>query len=404
MAVASDPDAPALLARAWEDYARGIEELRRTLLACEWAHDPAEQVRAHHFLLQAQAAAFNLVVAPDPERPAFLLGTVFEPNVYTWLMPNPDCIYRYAFVDGARSFEISGRASAAEIVELQAIGGFWGDPDLKLLGSQDLGRLEAAADGAFRLFVGPDPPRAGGPWIRTDPSRVNTLILREIFAEWSTPGASKVMIEPLGDPPASRGPSAPALAARLAASVRMIRFCLDAFSTGLTRRVLAAVGWNRFQLVDTSRDADAANPAIGYVPAIYELARDEALVVTLEPPEARYWNVHLGDLWWQVADFTQRQSSLNGRQVERDADGRVRAVISFEDPGVANWLDPCGAHKGVALVRWHTSRACPVPELSRVPLARLRDHLPSGTRTVSPAERRRHLDARRRGILRRYTP
>jgi hypothetical protein len=398
------PDSATALAQAWERHACAIDEIRRGLLALEWAREPAEQVRAQRLLLQAQAAAYNLVIAPDPRRPAFLLNTVFEPNLYTWLMPNPDCLYRYAFVDGARRFEIRGLAGRAPIVELQVIGGFWGDPDLKLLGSTDLGSVAPGSDGSFRLVVGPERPRPGEPWIQTDPSRVNTLLLREIFADWEAPGASKVRIEPLDDPPASEGPSAAALAARLDACARMIRFCLEAFSTGLTRRVLDAVGWNRFQLVDTSRDEDAANPAIGYVPAIYELGEGEALVVTVEPPEARYWNVHLGDLWWQVADFTQRQSSLNGGQVEPDADGRVRAVIAAEDPAVPNWLDPCGASRGVALVRWHTSRSAPVPSLERVPLARLREHLPAGTREVSRAERQEALRARREGVLRRYTP
>jgi len=404
MAQRSGSDASSALSRAWETYLAGLDEIRQGLLACEWATDPAEPVRAQHFLLQAQAAAWNLVLAPDPARPAFQLGTVFEPNVYSWLMPNPDCVYRYAFVEGARPFEITGRTGAAHIAELQVIGGFWGDPDLKLLGSHDLAPLTAGAGAEFRLSVGPEAPRAGGTWIRTDPSRTNTLILREIFVDWQAPGVSRLAIDPLDEPPAPENPSESALAARLAASLRMIRFCVDAFSTGLTRRVLDAVGWNRFQLVDTSRDEAAANPAIGYVPAVYELARDEALVIELDPPEARYWNVHLGDLWWQVADFTQRQSSLNARQVARDADGKVRVVIASEDPGVAHWLDPCGALRGVALVRWHTSRGAPVPSLARVPLARLRDHLPPGTREISPAQRRLALRARRHGVLRRYAP
>jgi len=404
MTRSSAPDASPVLTRAWESHASGIEEIRRSLLARSWARDPAEQVRAQQFLMQAQAAAFNLVIAPDPLRPTFLLNTVFEPNLYTWLMPNPDCVYRYAFVDGAHSFQITGRTSHAHIAELQVIGGFWGDPDLALLGNYDLTHFESEGDGSLEIFVGPEAPRAARNWIKTDPARVNTLILREIFLDWSAVGASKVMIEPLEEPPGPRIPSEAALAARLAASLRMIRFCIDAFSTGLTERVLEAVGWNRFQHVDTSRDEDAANPSIGYVPAIYDLGRDEALIITLEPPEARYWNVHLGDLWWQVADFTYRQSSLNGQQVERDADGRVRLVISAEDPGLANWLDPGGAQKGVALVRWHSSRATPVPSITRTAFARLRDHLPSATREVSPAERRLSLHARRRGVLRRCVP
>ena len=122
MAQRAGSDASSLLARAWETTLAGLDEIRQGLLACAWARHPAEAVRAQRFLLQAQAAAWNLVVAPDPARPAFQLGTVFEPNVYTWLMPNPDCVYRYAFVDGSRPFEIRGVTGAAHIVELQVIG------------------------------------------------------------------------------------------------------------------------------------------------------------------------------------------------------------------------------------------------------------------------------------------
>jgi hypothetical protein len=82
----------------------------------------------------------------------------------------------------------------------------------------------------------------------------------------------------------------------------------------------------------------------------------------------------------------------------------VRLVVSVEDPGVANWLDPGGTRRGVALVRWHSARTSPVPSMTLTPFARLRDHLPSTTREVSPAERKRRLHERRRGVLRRYVP
>jgi len=124
-------------------------------------------------------------------------------------------------------------------------------------------------------------------WIATDPtSPINTLILREAFYDWGSERRAELSLE------AEDGPMAPAelsereLAARLDAAGRMLDFCFQAFSGGLTQEVLAAVGTNRFRLIDTSRDEHAANPSAGYVPAVYALAEDEALVVEVEAPRA----------------------------------------------------------------------------------------------------------------------
>ena len=40
-----------------------------------------------------------------------------------------------------------------------------------------------------------------------------------------------------------------------------------------------------------------------------------------------------------TVDWVNRQSSLNDAQAHIDSDGRFRAVISQQDPGVPNWLD-----------------------------------------------------------------
>ena len=69
--------------------------------------------------------------------------------------------------------------------------------------------------------------------------------------------------------------------------------------------------------------------------------------------DQRYWNVQLNDELWNAIEFVYRQSSLNGHQARLDADGRFRAVISLEDPGVQNWLDPVGTTRGMLIGRWY---------------------------------------------------
>lgn len=390
------------LDEAWKKYQRAINALRKTMLRSRLAASPEDRIRANRWLLQAQAAAYNLVIAPRQEAPCFYTATVFEPNIYSWILPNADFLYRYAFVDGSRNFRITGRRGATRFLEAQTMRGFFGDSGLKLMSTYDLDTMVAGPDGTFEIMVGPDRPAGCANWIATDPSsRNNTIIVREAFYDWSGETASFLRIEPMD----AIGPATETeaeLVRRLGAAEALIEFCFRTFSGGLTEQVMARVGLNRFLLVDTSKDEHAANPSAGYVPAVYDLPEGQALVVEIEPPPARYWNIHLGDVWWQVTDFTNRQSSLNGHQAIANADGKIRIVISAEDPGVANWLDTGGIRKGVALVRWYFTDRYPEPAARVVPVDRLRDELPPETVRVTPEQRQATIAARRDAVLRRF--
>ena len=105
----------------------------------------------------------------------------------------------------------------------------------------------------------------------------------------------------------------------------------------------------------------------------------------------------MNDELWNAPEFIYRQSSLNGHQARVDGDGRFRAVIAHVDPGVANWLDPVGSRQGMLIGRWYGCSSTPLPTLTRVPLADVRQHLPADTTTVTAAGREAQLRARRLG-------
>ncbi|HEX4508238.1 MAG TPA: DUF1214 domain-containing protein [Alphaproteobacteria bacterium] len=392
---------PAMEA-AWAAHHREIEELRRHVYGSALAADPADQARAHYWFMQAQALAFNLTIAPRQSHPAFFTGTVFEPNHYTWILPNADFLYRYAFVDGARQYRVTGRRGTSHFLEAQTISGFFGDPNLKLLKTYDFDRLEIAPDGSFEIGVGPEPLPGCPNWIATDRGQGNnTIIVREAFYDWTGETAATLRIEPV-DPGPMTVLDEPEMIRRLGAAARLMKFCHNTFSGGLTDQVLSAVGTNRFLLVDTSKDEHASNPSAGYVPCVYDLKPGEALLVEVDRPQARYWNIHLGDVWWQVTDFTHHHSSLNGHQARFDSDGKARIVIAGEDPGVANWLDTVGVVKGVALLRWYFTDSYPAPAARVVRVDELRGLLPAETVWVTAEERVRVVAERRAAVLRRY--
>jgi hypothetical protein len=391
------------LEQSWRDYHTALAALRQKMLALPLAGNPADAVRAQQWLMQAQAAAYNLVIAPNHDCPQFFKSTVFEPNTYTWLMPNADFVYRYAFLSSTGNYLIRAQRGSSHFLEIQAISGFWGDPALKMLKTYDVEKFTADSNGMINIVVGTVPPTDHSNFIAIDPAaKFNTLLIREAFYDWQSEQGSALSIERLDESAKSTQPTETMLASRIDAAARMIEFCYQTFSGGLTGDVLDAVGTNRFVLVDTSKDKHAANPSAGYVPAVYDLAEDEALIVEITPPSARYWNIHLGDVWWQVTDYTNRQTSLNGHQVAVDADQKVRIVICARDPGVANWLDTTGNQKGVALLRWYFADEYPAPATRRVAIEDLAAELPASTARVAPPDRKQQLRDRRRAVEDRY--
>jgi hypothetical protein len=110
-------------------------------------------------------------------------------------------------------------------------------------------------------------------------------------------------------------------------------------------------GWRR-SAARTCRDGSRRRGFAGGADDIlygndwFRLRDGEALVVCCDVPDARYWAFQLCDSWFRSLDYANHQTSLNGAQLRLDADGRVRVVVASRDPGVANWLDTCGASRG----------------------------------------------------------
>ena len=116
----------------------------------------------------------------------------------------------------------------------------------------------------------------------------------------------------------------------------------------------------------------------------FRLGIDEAVILEVALPACDYWVVQLGNRFWESLDWDRRQSSLNHRQATLDDDGVFRAVISVDDPGIPNWLDPAGNPSGSILGRMINPADVPTTTLIVAPVADLADHLPAGTHTSAP--------------------
>jgi hypothetical protein len=116
--------------------------------------------------------------------------------------------------------------------------------------------------------------------------------------------------------------------------------------------------------------------------------------------------VPIGNVWGTTLDIVDKTSSLNKAQSVANADGTFTYVLSRRDPGVHNWIDPCGLGEGILTLRMaEFPGSRPNDDLAArsrvVPFASLRAELPAGTKWVTPAERSAQLAARAAAYKRR---
>jgi hypothetical protein len=376
----------------WDDY---LGTLRKAQSVLTHLSDPAdEQLRqeAYRLLFLSLGQGFMSAFA-DPDHPDFVpaVNTVFNAS-----STNPDFIYYQASVDGRGVYRIAGRRGAALFVHVDLAAGGLGVMDElgPSTGSFDLDELAIGPGGEFEVMLSTEKPAGcSGDWRRLDPS-TRAVVVRQGAYEWASLPDGRFSIERLDCPISPRRLTATEISARLERLSAHAKRYAGMWMSHVARQRQAGL-INRLEGDDWAGRGGVAGQY--YYQGLFRLEPGGALILETElPQECLYWNVQLSDPLWNTIDWVNRQSSLNGGQARLDEDGRFRAVISLNDPGVPNWLDPGGFRDGAVMVRWTRASEGPVPTLREVSESRIRDSLPQSTPVVSPQERDGNLRNRRR--------
>jgi hypothetical protein len=345
-------------------------------------------VRAEGYRYLAQQLAHSVLVVlgnSDPERPHLDL---LEDRVRRWGTLCSDAKAHETPLRDDRSYVIRGTRGSAHYLSFQVTAGPAGVAYL------DQSGLRVEPDGSFELVLSPKP--APGNWLEL-PRGSTRLIVRQYFYDWQREEPARFWIEMLEDVGSPPHPTPEGIARELDA----IAGYFEAHSAALLEQGASPGAANRM-LPPLSMEAQAGAPRTWYGLGYFRLGPEDALIFELEPPQAHYWSVQLGNFWHEELDYENHASSLSARQARLDPDGKFRAVISLGDPGVANWLDPVGRTEGRIIYRCQDAPACPAPELRRVRFAELARELPAGTARAGPEQRRAEIRARRRHVARRF--
>jgi hypothetical protein len=317
-------------------------------------------------------------------------------SVFT-LQPNPDDVYLWAPLQGDLRYRVTGDRGTIHYVSILLGGKMIGMHDEPMGGKYQLNLDETMVDENGKvdiLFSVERPDGYTGTWQQIDPE-VDYMIVRQRSYDWGNEIDSRFAIECLDGPDLKRQMDVAEIADRLDKLVKVPERWSALWIDWQNDR-LENLGQNTFELNTFSEMSGAHNQY--YWQAIFDLSPGEALILETDLPEKRpYWNVQMNDPIFNAIEYVYRQSSLNGHTARVDSDGKFRAVVCREDPGVPNWLDTAGYLQGTIIGRWTACDSAPVPTLTRVPFGDIRQHLPADTPVVTAEQRSATLRKRRLG-------
>lgn len=347
---------------ALDDLIETLTEIRDgyVLDADRWV-EPIEQVEAVRYVGQMLAATSGLYWESKPEHPRFV--SIVDPG-RKLQGDNPDAIYHYARIDGARAYRITGRIQQ-ECYTSFTLHGRADDGGLAgpLRGDINDNALTVDADGRYSLTISADEADAeGGDWIRLEPDTIAVIVRsyyqNEVSAQNDSAIAVDIDIECLDvdTPPAPLDDDF--LAERMQeglAFLRQVTLGQQKFGTSGVGVPFSSTEPNVLPKPYSFRDSGLPVPGaadIHYAMCRFDLGPDEALVMRGTIPPGRFANVMLWNAHMQTLEYRDRRSSLNASQMHFEEDGTFEIWVSAKDPGHPNWLDTDSHRRGSVFWRF----------------------------------------------------
>jgi hypothetical protein len=338
----------------------------------------------------------------DPQHPDFFPYTT---EAFNALANNPDNVYYVAPIEEGGTYKISGYRGTVRKVDFQIGAGAFiprGDPKGEGLGTTLANHIleedvHIRKDGYFEVILSKERP-AGykGDWWKLGP-RASYVLVRQTSYDWLHELDGRFVIDRLDNAAVRPRPSVDELDANLK-QVAVWTEQTVKFSANFAKSIREQQGVNKIEYKDLTRDYSAITTQ-KYAYGGFDLEPDEALLVEVQMPKqaCRYWSIHLIDDFAYILDWMNRQTNINGYTAKIDKDGKFRAVISAQDPGVPNWLDTAGYKTGASEVRWEKCSSWPDHKVTKIKTADARKYLPADTPVVSSDAREAAIRLRRAG-------
>jgi len=364
-----------------------IAEAERLIEGAPFIRTEQDLLEGYDYLAGRIRMAMQMAFDHDLDHPVFINPT----HQYSRQgLDNPDAIYFNAYLKEGVEYVVRGVRGTSADLSFQVMGGAYSaDSAATSMLAFDDRELDIADDGSFEFTYVAEPG-------------AKTMIVREVFNDWDTEQRGQLWIErsdTLGVP------AKPLTRDRLAQKYEVAAKLL----TGSIQTWFAFPHFFQYKEPVNQPTPPQSTPgglssqrsSIGH----YELADDEALVVTVpECTDCSYQAIQIGSDWYISTDYETHQTSLTKAQAVTDPDGKMRFVISQQNPGIANWLECLGHRTGSIMLRWQRLERDLGPEdgpvVEKVSIADVPEKLPYFT-PISTEEYAARIAARQRSVARR---
>jgi hypothetical protein len=361
------------------------------------------------------------------------------------LYDNPDTIYRFTGVNGASVYEIRGQihnysdldARPANIT-FSVLQGMAGTTTTVMTVDED---FVVNDDGSFVITV--SRAATGGPNHLQLTNGSTIIAARDTLGDWNDETPMSLSIKRVGGPPNSlfaqlggfaflgNFVAGNPLLTTLVSLIPPLPFEPPLLRGVITAAILIVRGNEQAKymaLATTDSETGEARPvntvsqpgsnaeflanqkqSNGH----FQLGDHEALVLTIDPGDAKYFIVPTYDVWTITDNYWDQPTSLNNEQMlyqnldeNGDPDGTYTVVISPTDPLAANWISTGGLNQGTLAIRFQDLD----PEAPNQPQIidqqvlthdQLAGYLPAGA-FITQEERDDQLELRKAGFDRRW--
>jgi len=374
------PQPPKVLKEAMDVWLDAQHQSLELMLGARHPGHPVDWAEGYRWITRISAIAQeHALECSDPLRPKIFRS---QGPMRKLMVDNPDVNYYFCVLSDSERYRLSGvRGGAAAIgltIGTDVMRGA-GQGRMGTLGQYQLDDFEIDDQGRFDIVMSKERPEGGVDWIPL-PDGAAQLAVRETFKDHSREAPTRWEEERLGDPLPPQDVTPDIVADRLKVAARwqlyIANMCIGMWKTfSQGRNVIRGASGQSHEndQKDELRTHSATDMA--YFGGNWKLEPDEALKVTIHPPEdgTRYWGITLVNPWMESHEYRERHVCTNNGLAHRESNGDWVVVISAEDPGVPNWLDTGGRPEGYALIRWVLPAGLPPqPTCEVVPVESLR--------------------------------
>ncbi|MBF6324213.1 hypothetical protein [Nocardia cyriacigeorgica] len=327
-----------------QPFADAIAAAEKIITEAPHIRTEQDLVEGYDYLAGSIRAAIQMAWAYERDFPFFVRST----GPYTKMgLDNPDTLYFHSYLRPDAEYVVTGTRGTTRDLSFQVLNGDYSPVDVPdSTTAFDDRAIDIAEDGSFEVRFGPG--AAGPNYITLAPDSA-MLVVREVFSDWGTeqPGTLRIhRVDKAGaaPPPLTKD----LMTKRYGVAGKMLVSRLQTF--------LAFPQWFYLNLPVNTMTEPRSTPgglttqfsSAGH----YELADDEAMIITVPKSDAPYQGFQLGSMWYLSLDYMNHQTSLTADQARVDPDGMIRLVVSERDPGLANWIECTGHARGYLQFRW----------------------------------------------------